>query len=128
MFYLLYFEPLDPNYNGTYWGRGSMTDILDIIRDLVFRYGKRDDIDLILDNITIYKARYGRKLKMLPNPGPNVIEIDDLDHQDEYLEQFEDLEEPLEEEHLCSKCNTIYRKKKVCKTCDTDHYMENILE
>ncbi len=127
MFYLLYFEPLDPNYNGTYWGRGSMSDILDIIRDLIFRYGKRNDIDLILDNITIYKAAYGRKLKTLPNPTSNVIEIDDLDHQDEYLEQFQDLEEPMEV-HLCSKCNTIYRKKKVCRNCDTDYWMENILE
>ena len=60
MFYLLVFDPFNPDRSVEYWGYSDMNSILDIIRDLVFDYNVRDNVERIFDHIHIFKARYGK--------------------------------------------------------------------
>lgn len=132
MFYLLVFDPFNPDRSVEYWGYSDMNSILDIIRDLVFVYNLRDDIDRIYEHIHIFKARYGKKLKRLSLPPANIIQYNMIhkqfshDEHDSYVEQFKDLENPEENTRMCYSCDIVYRKRKVCKHCDG--YTDLIIE
>jgi len=126
MFYLLIFEPFNPDIGVEFWGYSDMNSVLDTIRDLVRIYNLLDQIERIFDRIHIFKVKYGKPIKSLELPPSNIVKYNMIhkkfshDAHDEYVAKFPDLDGPENTNYLCFNCNIVYQKSKICKACQSN--------